>query len=197
MWGPFAGLIGGAAAGLASLVFLVVAFRFDTIATSTEYRSRAAQVLVLFLTTTITSALVVAPQDLRLLGGELLIAAVTAGTLVTVLDRAARGAQQTQTRWPAVAGMLFTLAAVMIAGALLVAGIDAGLYAWAAASVAALVFGVDGAWVFLTRAGVAPGTADDRSTGASRARAARRSTGRRYRPPVGRSASDAVSQRAC
>lgn len=161
MWGPFAGLIGGAAAGLASLVFLVVAFRFDTIATSTEYRSRAAQVLVLFLTTTITSALVVAPQDLRLLGGELLIAAVTAGTLVTVLDRAARGAQQTQTRWPAVAGMLFTLAAVMIAGALLVAGIDAGLYGWAAAGVAALAFGVDGAWVFLTRAGVAPGTADD------------------------------------
>jgi hypothetical protein len=108
MWGPFAAMVGGAAAGLASLVFLVVAFRFDTIATSREYRNRAAQVLVLFLTTTIAAALVVAPQDPRLLGVELLIAAGTAGTLLVVLDRAARGAQQTQARWPAVAGMLFT-----------------------------------------------------------------------------------------
>jgi uncharacterized PurR-regulated membrane protein YhhQ (DUF165 family) len=160
MWGPFAAMVGGAAAGLASLIFLVVAFRFDTIATSREYRNRAAQVLVLFLTTTIAAALVVAPQDPRLLGVELLIAAGTAGTLLVVLDRAARGAQQTQARWPAVAGMLFTLVALAGAGMLLIAGIDAGLYAYAAAGVAALIFGVNGAWVFLTRAGVASGTAD-------------------------------------
>lgn len=160
MWGAFAAMVGGAAAGLTSLVFLVVAFRFDTIATSTEYRGRAAQVLVLFLTTTITAALVVAPQDARLLGAELVAAAGAAGTLLMVLDRAARAAQQTRPRWPAAAGMLFTLIALAGAGVLLAAGIDAGLYAYAAAGVAALIFGVDGAWVFLTRAGVAPGSAD-------------------------------------
>lgn len=161
MWGPFAGMVGGAAAGLASLIFLVVAFRFDTIATSTEYRSRAAQVLVLFLTTTIAAALVVAPQDPRLLGVELVIAAGTAGALLVVLDRAARSAERPQTRWPAATGMLFTLIALTGAGVLLIAGMDAGFYAYAAAGVTALVFGVNGAWVFLTRAGVAPRTSDD------------------------------------
>ena len=48
------------------------------------------------------------------------------------------------------------LAALAVAGVLLAGGTDAGLYAYAAAAVAALVFGVNGAWVFLTRAGVAP-----------------------------------------
>lgn len=157
MWGQFAAMVGGSSAGLASLVFLVVAFRFDTIATSTEYRNRAAQVLVLFLTTTITAALVAVPQDSRLLGVELLVAAATAGTLLIALDRAARAAQQTGRRWPAAAGMLFTVAALAGAGVLLVAGTDAGMYAYAAAGVAALIFGVNGAWVFLTRAGVKPG----------------------------------------
>jgi uncharacterized PurR-regulated membrane protein YhhQ (DUF165 family) len=157
VWGSFAAMVGGAAAGLASLVFLVVAFRFDTIATSTEYRSRAAQVLVLFLTTTIASALVVAPQDSRLLGAELVIAAGTAGVLLVVLNRTARSAERPQARWPAAAGMLFTLIALAGAGFLLAAGIDAGFYAYAAAGVTALVFGVNGAWVFLTRAGVGPG----------------------------------------
>ena len=160
MWGQFAAMVGGAAAGLASLVFLVVAFRFDTIATSTEFRNRAAQVLVLFLTTTTSAALVAVPQDPRLLGVELVGAAGAAGILLTVLDRAARAAQQTRPRRSAVAGMLFTVAALAGSGVLLAAGLGAGMYAFAAAGVAALIFGVNGAWVFLTRAGVTPGTSE-------------------------------------
>jgi len=156
MWGQFAAMVGGSSAGLASLVFLVVAFRFDTIATSTEYRNRAAQVLVLFLTTTITAALVAVPQDPRLLGVELLVAAAIAGILLIVLDRAARVAQTARRRWAAVAGMLFTVASLAVAGVILGTGIESGMYAFAAAGVAALIFGVNGAWVFLTRAGVEP-----------------------------------------
>jgi hypothetical protein len=60
----------------------------------------------------------------------------------------------------AAAGMLFTLVALFGAGVLLTAGIDAGMYAYAAAGVAALIFGVNGAWIFLTRAGVTLGTPD-------------------------------------
>jgi uncharacterized PurR-regulated membrane protein YhhQ (DUF165 family) len=160
MWGPFAAMVGGSSAGLASLVFLVVAFRFDTIATSTEYRNRAAQVLVLFVTTTITAALVVVPQHPRLLGVELVAAAATAGILLIVLDRAARAAPQTGSRWRAGAGMLFTVVTLAGAGVLVAGGIDSGMYAYAAAGVAALVFGVNGAWVFLTRAGVELSTSD-------------------------------------
>ena len=160
MWGQFAAMVGGSAAGLASLVFLVVAFRFDTIATSSEYRNRAAQVLVLFLTTTVTAALVAVPQNLRLLGAELVVAAAAAGILLIALDRAARVEQQMARHWPAAAGILFTLVALAVAGILLAAGIDEGMYAFAAAGIAALIFGVTGVWVFLTRAGVAPGTSD-------------------------------------
>ena len=160
MWGQFAAMVGGASAGLASLVFLVVAFRFDTIATSTEYRNRAAQVLVLFLTTTITAALVAVPQAPRLLGVELVVAAIAAGILLMMLDRAARMTQQTGSDWRAAAGMLFTLVALAGAGVLVAAGINWGMYAYATAGVAALVFGVNGAWVFLTRAGVKPGSRD-------------------------------------
>jgi uncharacterized PurR-regulated membrane protein YhhQ (DUF165 family) len=160
MWGAFAAMVGGSSAGLASLVFLVVAFRFDTIATSTEYRNRAAQVLVLFVTTTIAAALVAVPQDPRLLGVELVAAAATAGILLIVLDRAARVAQQTASRRGAAAGMLVTVVALAGAGVLVAGGVDSGMYAYAAAGVAALVFGVNGAWVFLTRAGVTASTSD-------------------------------------
>jgi uncharacterized PurR-regulated membrane protein YhhQ (DUF165 family) len=158
MWGQFAAMVGGAAAGLSSLVFLVVAFRFDTIATSIEYRSRAAQVLVVFVTTMVAAALVAVPQHPRLLGVELMAGAGTAGVLLIVLDRSARAAQQTARRWPAAVGMLVTLVALAGAGVLLAAGNDAGWYAYATAAVAALIFGVTGAWVFLTRAGLTSGS---------------------------------------
>jgi hypothetical protein len=39
MWTTFAATVGGSAAGL---TFIVVAFRFDVVATSQEYRNRAA-----------------------------------------------------------------------------------------------------------------------------------------------------------
>jgi len=160
VWTQFAAMVGGSSAGLASLVFLVVAFRFDTIATSTEYRNRAAQVLVLFLTTTVSASLVAVPQAPWMLGVELVMAAVAAGIVLVRLDRAAGVTQPTGNRRRAVAGMLVTLIALAGAGVLVAAGIDAGMYGYAAAGVTALIFGVNGAWVFLTAAAVEPGGHD-------------------------------------
>jgi hypothetical protein len=53
MWNTFAAVSGGAAGGLTGLIFPVVSFRFETLGASEEYRSRAAQVLSLFLTVTV------------------------------------------------------------------------------------------------------------------------------------------------
>ncbi|GGP06229.1 hypothetical protein LDL08_17700 [Nonomuraea glycinis] len=44
MWTTFAATVGGSAAGLTGLTFIVVAFRFDVVAASQAYRNRAAKI---------------------------------------------------------------------------------------------------------------------------------------------------------
>lgn len=50
---------------MTGLTFIVVAFRFDTIAVSVEYRNRAAQTLSLFVTVTVLGALITVPSTPR------------------------------------------------------------------------------------------------------------------------------------
>lgn len=153
MWTTFAAFVGGAAAGLTGLIFIVVAFRFDIIATSEEYRSRAAQTLTLFVTTIIASALVVAPLQTRTLGLTLLATAIGAGLALLRFDRSARRTQSRSPSLSAMVGLLTVVASTALAGTLLLAGRDVGLYLYGAAALVCLVEGITGGWTFLTRAG--------------------------------------------
>lgn len=105
MWTTFAALVGGAAAGLTGLIFIVVSFRIEIITTSDEYRNRAAQTLPLFVTAIVASALVVAPQPPRALRSELLVMAVGGGLVLARFDRAARRARTRKPSVPAMVGL--------------------------------------------------------------------------------------------
>ncbi|RWR16209.1 hypothetical protein D8Y23_14075 [Microbacterium enclense] len=151
MWSAFAAATGGAAAGLTGLTFIVVAFRFDTIALSPEYRNRAGQALTLFLTVVTAAALVTVPQWPRALGAELIVLSAVNAALLLRLDAAARSGQTARTR-PALAVALTSfVAGIAASGVLLICGLDLGYYFYAASTILGLTWGVYGAWVFLTQ----------------------------------------------
>lgn len=161
MWASFAALTGGAAAGLTGLTFIVVSFRFDTLAVSDEYRNRAAQTLLLFLTITVLAVLITVPQPLQVLGAEMLATAVASGLLLSSLDSAARRQQKTRPSMSLRVGLILFVTFVAATGVTLVLGIEWGLYFYVVSALIALVWGVNGAWTFLTRAGVHPTTPVD------------------------------------
>ncbi|MFI9468933.1 hypothetical protein ACIHBQ_15855 [Streptomyces sp. NPDC052492] len=153
MWTTFAATVGGSAAGLTGLTFIVVAFRFDVVATSQEYRNRAAQTVSLFLTTTVTASLVTLPQPTWALGVELLVAAAASASLLSVLDHAARRGTSQHARPILVVALVVFAAGIAAAGLFATAGSTAGLGFYAASSLLGLTWGVYGTWVFLTQAG--------------------------------------------
>ena len=126
MWTTFAATVGGSAAGLTGLTFIVVAFRFDVVATSQEYRNRAAQTVSLFLTTTVTASLVTLPQPTWALGVELLIAAAASAGLLSVLDHAARRGTSQHARPVLVVALVVFAAGIAAAGLFAIAGLHQG-----------------------------------------------------------------------
>ena len=155
MWTTFAAVTGGASGGLISLTFLVVAFRFDVIAVSDEYRSRAAQMLSLFLTVAVVAVLLSVPQRGQALGIEMSCAAVASGAVLWSLDSTAR---RVQTSRPSVLlrlALSVFVAFIAASGLLILLGRDWGRYVYVVSAVDGLVAGVYGTWLFLTRAGTA------------------------------------------
>jgi hypothetical protein len=156
MWTTFAATVGASAGGLTGLIFIVVAFRFDVVAVSQEYRNRAAQTVTLFITIAITAALITIPQPINALGIELVAASLVSVTLLVRLDKAARLGTGTRAR-PALIIALGTFAAgILVAGAFCVAGSDAAMDLYALSALTGLAWGAYSAWVFLTQAGVEP-----------------------------------------
>ncbi|MGV9640659.1 hypothetical protein [Streptomyces sp. NPDC003514] len=153
MWTTFAATVGGSAAGLTGLTFIVVAFRFDVVATSQEYRNRAAQTVSLFLTTTVTASLITLPQPTWALGVELLAAAAASATLLSVLDHAARRGTSRHARPTLVVALVAFAAGIATAGAFAATGSTKGLGFYAASALLGLTWGAYGTWVFLTQAG--------------------------------------------
>src|ERR1700744_631860 len=87
MWHDFGVTIGSLAGALTGLLFVAVSIKSETLAKSVSLRSRAAQTLVLFLTSALASIVLVAPQPGDALGGELVALALLAGTALYVFDR--------------------------------------------------------------------------------------------------------------
>ncbi len=159
-WSTFATVAGGAAAGLTGLLLVAVSIRIGVIAKSRELRNRAAQTLALFVTVLFVAILLSIPgQSLRVLGIEVVALAVITGVVMLVLDRRARaesGERDDTVRnvvsiLDAVAPNAVTSVLLLVAGALLVFGLHAGLDVLVLPVVAALAGGVVGAWLLLTK----------------------------------------------
>jgi hypothetical protein len=83
-WTAFFTAITGAAAALAGLLFVAVSINLDNILKSTTFLpARAAETLAILVFVVISSALALVPQDVELLGAEILVIAVPL-TAITV-----------------------------------------------------------------------------------------------------------------
>ena len=154
MWHDFGVTIGSLAGALTGLLFVAVSIKSETLSKSVSLSSRAAQTLVLFMTSALAAIVLVAPQPGDALGGELIALAATSGAALYVLDRrgghdqTSRVARYIERASPnAITQVLFGVAGVTF---LVTAG--GGLYWLIPAAVVSLVGGVINAWLFLVRA---------------------------------------------
>jgi hypothetical protein len=154
MWHDFGVTIGSLAGALTGLLFVAVSIKSDMLAKSRSLSSRAAQTLVLFMSSALAAIVLVAPQPGDALGGELVALAVVSGVVLYILDRrggrdqTSRVARYIERASPnAITQVLFGIAGITF---LVTAG--GGLYWLIPAAVFSLVGGVINAWLFLVRA---------------------------------------------
>jgi hypothetical protein len=89
MWLSFGEAIAAVAGTLTGLLFVAVSVNSAALARSRSLSSRAAQTLVLFMTTVLIAVVLVAPQPAAALGAELLTVAIVSGAVLLFLDRRA------------------------------------------------------------------------------------------------------------
>lgn len=100
MWLSFGEMLAAVAGALTGLLFVAVSVNSDALAASRRLSSRAAQTLVLFLTSVLIAVFLVAPQPSAALGSELLALAAVSGTALLILDRrAGHSTEQGVTRY--------------------------------------------------------------------------------------------------
>jgi hypothetical protein len=89
MWLSFGEAVAAVSGALTGLLFVAVSVNSAALARSRSLSSRAAQTLVLFMTTVLIAAVRVAPQPAAALGAELLAVAAVSGAALVILDRRA------------------------------------------------------------------------------------------------------------
>jgi modulator of FtsH protease len=88
-WLSFGEAVAAVAGALTGLLFVALSVRSGAVGASRSLSSRAAQTLVLFMTSVLVAVLLVAPQPSAALGSELLAVAVVSGAALLILDRRA------------------------------------------------------------------------------------------------------------
>jgi hypothetical protein len=153
MWHDFGVTTGSLAGALTGLLFVAVSIKSDALAKSVSLRSRAAQTLVLFMTSALAAVMIVAPQPGGALGGELIALTVVSGGALFLLDRrGGHDATSRVARYIEVASPnTITSVLFAIAGLTLLLSAGGGLYWLIPAVVFSLTGGVVNAWLFLVR----------------------------------------------
>ncbi len=153
MWLGFGQALAAVAGTLTGLLFVAVSVNSNVLAASRSLSSRAAQTLVLFMTSVLTGLLLVAPQLPAALGSELLAVAGVSGTALLILDRrAGHGTDQGVARYvDRFSPNTITAALVGVAGLTFLLKAGGGLYWLIPAAAASLLGGVVNAWLFLLK----------------------------------------------
>ena len=152
-WLGFGEALAAVAGALTGLLFVAISVRSDAVSASRSLSSRAAQTLVLFMTSVLVAVVLVAPQPSAALGAELLAVAVISGAAVLILDRRAghsvgTGAARYIERF---SPNTITAALVGVAGVTFLVQAGGGLYWLIPAVMASLLGGVVNAWLFLVK----------------------------------------------
>jgi uncharacterized membrane protein len=150
-WLSFGEALAAVAGALTGLLFVALSVRSGAVGASRSLRSRAAQTLVLFMTSVLVAVLLVAPQPSAALGSELL--AVASGITLLILDRrAGRSADKGVARYiERFSPNMITAALVGVAGVTFLVQAGGGLYWLIPATMASLLGGVVNAWLFLVK----------------------------------------------
>ena len=150
-WVSFGEALAAVAGALTGLLFVAVSVKSDVLAASRRLRSRAAQTLVLFMTSVLVAVLLVAPQPAAALGSGLLVVAVVSGATLIILDRRAGHASgQGAIRYiEKFSPNMVTALLVGVAGLTFLLKEGGGLYWLIPAAAASVLGGVVNAWLFL------------------------------------------------
>jgi len=152
-WSSFGGALAGISGALTGLLFVALSVKGAALSGSRTLSSRAAETLVLFMTSVLVALVLVAPRPVTAAGAELIGLAAGTGAVLYTLDRRAGQASE-----PGVSRFVeryspntITAILVGVAGATLLARAGGGLYWLIPAAAASLVGGVVNAWLFLVR----------------------------------------------
>jgi hypothetical protein len=154
MWLGFGEALAAVAGALTGLLFVALSVKSAALAVSRSLSSRAAQTLVLFMTSVLIAVLLVAPQPPAALGWELLAVAAVSGIALFILDRrAGHGSDRGVARYiERFSPNAITAVLVGAAGLTFLLKAGGGLYWLIPAAVASLLGGVVNAWLFLVKA---------------------------------------------
>jgi hypothetical protein len=153
MWLSFGEALAAVSGALTGLLFVAVSVKGNVLTASRTLSSRAAQTLVLFMTSVLIAVFLVAPQPTAALGWELLtLSAASGATLLTLDWRAGHSTEHGVARYvERFSPNMITAVLVGVAGATFLAQAGGGLYWLIPAVLTSLVGGVINAWLFLIK----------------------------------------------